>query len=199
MPVGVPKVGYRLGEDQPADWIDLYNCLFRERLLFCCQDLNEELANQLIGILLYLNCEENDEDDVIMYINCPGGGITGGVGLYDVINYVDAEVTTICVGIAASIASFVLMGGTVGKRIAFPNSRVMIHQPAGGSRGQTSLVLSEAEEMVRIRNEVIQVYSERTGHSVSKIIDDMNRDRYMTAREAKKYGLVDEVATHLQG
>ena len=130
MPVGVPKVAYRFSDDQPADWIDLYNCLYRERYLFLCQDLNEELSNQLIGIMLYLNGEESDRD-VYLYINSLGGAITSGMGLYDVINFIDSDVTTICIGTAASIASFVLMGGTYGKRTA-PAQRANHDTPARG-------------------------------------------------------------------
>lgn len=196
MPVGVPKVAYRLSDDQPADWIDLYNCLYRERFLFLCQDLNEELSNQLIGIMLYLNGEEGT-DDVLLYINSLGGAITSGIGLYDVINFIDSDVTTICIGTAASIASFVLTGGTLGKRTALPNARIMIHQPAGGSQGQTASVLSEAEEMVRLRDDLVHIYSQRTGQRPAQIRDDLGRDVFMSAHEAKAYGLVDQIAiTH---
>lgn len=193
MPVGVPKVAYRLADDQPADWIDLYNCLYRERFLFLCQDLNEELSNQLIGIMLYLNGEESD-NDVYLYINSLGGAITHGIGLYDVMNFIDSDVSTICIGTAASIASFVLMGGTMTKRTALPNARVMIHQPAGGSQGQTASVLSEAEEMVRLRDDLIHVYAQRTGQTADRIKEDLGRDQFMCAREAKGYGLVDQIA-----
>ena len=196
MPVGVPKVSYQLAEDQPADWIDLYNCLYRERFLFLCQDLTEELSNQLIGIMLYLNGEES-MDDLFLYINSPGGKMTAGVGIYDVMGFIDADVNTICIGRAASIASFVLMGGTTGKRTAGPNARMMIHQPAGGSQGQTSIVLSEAQEVVRLRQQVMDVYCERTGQSAERIREDMYRDEYMTAHEARDYGLVDQVGADL--
>ena len=193
MPVGVPKVPYRLTEDSVADWVDLYNRLYRERYLFLCQDLNAELSNQLIGLMIYLNAED-DSKGLFMYINSPGGSVTGGIGVYDVMNFVAATVTTICVGTAASMASFVLNGGTRGHRIALPNARVMIHQPGGGSRGQTSLVLSEAKEMLRMNQEVVNIYAERTGKTPGQIRIDMKRDQYMSAREAKGYGLVDQVA-----
>lgn len=193
MPVGVPKVAYRLADDQPAEWIDLYNGLYRERFLFLCHDLNEELSNQLIGIMLYLNSEES-MDDVCLYINSLGGAITHGIGLYDVMNFIDSDVTTICMGIAASIASFVLMGGATGKRTALPNARVMIHQPAGSSQGQTGSVLSEAVEMVRLRDNLVQLYAQRTGQTTNKIKDDLGRDEFMDAREAKGYGLVDQIS-----
>ena len=194
MPLGVPKVPFYYSNDDPGEWVDLYNRLYRDRVLFLCNDLKDELANQLIGIMLYLNAEDND-DGLFMYINSPGGSVTCGIGVYDAMNYVNADVTTICVGTAASMASFVLAGGATGKRISLPHTRIMIHQPAGGSQGQTSIVLSEADEMVRLRKEVISIYSERTGQPSDKIQADMNRDQYMSAHEAREYGLVDQVAS----
>jgi ATP-dependent Clp protease protease subunit len=194
MPLGVPKVPFTYSSEHPGEWVDLYNRLYRDRVLFLCNDLGDELANQLIGIMLYLNAEDND-DGLFMYINSPGGSVTCGIGVYDAMNYVDADVTTICVGTAASMASFVLAGGATGQRISLPHARLMIHQPAGGSQGQTSIVLSEADEMVRLRKEVISIYSDRTGQPSEKIQADMNRDQYMSAHEAKEYGLVDQVAS----
>ena len=144
--------------------------------------------------MLYLNAEDTVQG-LFMYINSPGGSVTCGIGVYDAMNYVQADVTTIFVGTAASMASFVLSGGTRGKRISLPNSRLMIHQPGGGCQGQTSLVLSEAEEMLRIRNDVITIYADRTGQSLARISQDMGRDQFMSAREAKQYGLVDQVAS----
>nr|UXE31002.1 Clp protease proteolytic subunit [Ostreobium quekettii] len=192
MPIGVPKVPFRLPGEPDAQWVDLYNRMFRERILFLCQDLGDELANQLIGVMLYLNSEENGQD-LYIYINSPGGSVTCGIGVYDIVNYVTADVTTIAVGTAASMASFVLAGGTYGRRIAFPHSRIMIHQPEGGSQGQASEVILESEEVIRIRKQVGQIYSNRTGQSLNQISKDMDRDQFMSAREAKEYGLVDHV------
>ena len=192
MPIGLPKVPFRLPGEPTAQWVDLYNRLYRERVLFLCQDLEDELSNQLIGIMLYLNAEEKDKDFFI-YINSPGGSVTCGIAVYDIMNYVDSEVTTLCVGTAASMASFVLAGGTRGKRIAFPHSRIMIHQPEGGSQGQASEVLYESKEVIRIRRQVGKIYSNRTGQNLSKISRDMDRDQFMSAREAKEYGLVDHL------
>lgn len=194
MPIGVPKVPYRLPGEEMAQWVDLYNRLYRDRILFLCQDLDDELANQLIGIMLYLNAEDTSQG-IFVYINSPGGSVTCGIGVYDAMNYIQSDVTTICVGTAASMASFVLAGGTRGKRLALPHSRIMIHQPGGGSQGQTSLVLSEAEEMLRIRDEVVSIYADRTGQTLARISQDMNRDQFMSAREAKDYGLVDQIAS----
>ncbi len=145
---------------------------------------------------LYLNAEDTSQG-LFLYINSPGGSVTCGIGLYDAMNYVQSDVTTICVGTAASMASFVLAGGTRGKRLALPHSRIMIHQPGGGSQGQTSLVLSEAEEMLRLRDEVVSIYADRTGQNIARISKDMNRDQFMSAREAKDYGLVDQIASSI--
>nr|YP_009367522.1 proteolytic subunit 2 of clp protease [Pseudoneochloris marina]ARK14474.1 proteolytic subunit 2 of clp protease [Pseudoneochloris marina] len=194
MPIGVPKVPYRFPGEEYAQWVDLYNRLYRERVLFLCQDLDDELANQLIGIMLYLNGEDKSKG-IYVYINSPGGSVTCGVGVYDAMNYIKSDVTTICVGTAASMASFVLAGGTRGKRLALPHSRIMIHQPEGGSQGQASVVLSESEEVLRIRDEVAQIYAERTNQPLERISRDMNRDQFMSAREAKDYGIVDQIAS----
>ena len=192
MPIGVPKVPFRLPGEPSAQWVDLYNRLYRERLLFLCQDLDDELSNQLIGVMLYLNAEEEAKDFYI-YINSPGGSVTCGIAVYDIVNYIDSDVTTLCVGTAASMASFILAGGTRGKRIAFPHSRIMIHQPEGGSQGQASEVLSESEEVVRIRHQVGKIYADRTGQNLNRISRDMDRDQFMSAREAKDYGLIDHL------
>jgi len=192
MPIGVPKVPFRLPGEPDAQWVDLYNRLYRERVLFLCQDLNDELANQLIGIMLYLNAEESSQD-LYIYINSPGGSVTCGIAVYDILNYIQVEVITLCVGTAASMASFILTGGSRGKRIAFPHSRIMIHQPEGGSQGQASEIVSESEEVVRIRRQVGKIYSSRTGQSLARISKDMDRDQFMSAREAKEYGLVDHL------
>jgi ATP-dependent Clp protease protease subunit len=159
-----------------------------------CQDLDDELANQLIGIMIYLNAEDKSKG-VYIYINSLGGSITCGVSVFDAMNYIKSDVTTICVGTAASMASFVLAGGQKGKRLALPHSRIMIHQPEGGSQGQASVVVSESEEVARIRAEVVDIYSERTGQTLEQISRDMNRDQYMSAHEAKDYGLVDQIAS----
>ena len=193
MPIGVPKVPFRMPGESTAQWVDLFNRLSRDRVLFLCSELKDDIANQLIGIMLFLNAEE-EKKGLYLYINSPGGSLTCGIAVYDSMNFIEAEVTTICVGTAASVASFVLAGGNLGKRIAFPNSRIMIHQPEGGSQGQASEIVFEASEVARIRQEVAKAYSERTGQSLSQIIRDMDRDQYMSAREAKDYGIVDQVA-----
>ena len=193
MPIGVPKVPFRLPGEPSAQWVDLYNRLYRERVLFLCQELDDELANQLVGIMLYLNSEDKNKG-LYLYINSPGGSVTCGIAVYDAMNYVQSPVTTICVGTAASMASFILAGGDTGKRIALPYSRIMIHQPEGGSQGQASEVLAESEEVMRIRRQVGQIYAQRTGQPLSRISRDMDRDQFLSSEEAKTYGLVDQVA-----
>ena len=137
MPIGVPKVPFRLPGEPSAQWVDLYNRLYRERVLFLCQELDDELANQLVGIMVFLTAEDNSKG-LYIYINSPGGSVTSGIAVYDGMNYATIDITTICVGTAASMASFVLAGGEKGKRIALPHSRIMIHQPEGGNQGQAS-------------------------------------------------------------
>ena len=197
MPIGVPKVPFRLPGEPSAQWVDLYNRLYRDRVLFLCQELDDELANQLIGIMVFLSAEDKSKG-LYIYINSPGGSVTCGIAVYDGMNYAKADVTTICVGTAASMASFVLAGGERGKRIALPHSRIMIHQPEGGNQGQASEVLSESEEVIRLRREVAKIYAQRTNQSLSKISRDMDRDQFMSAKEAKEYGLVDQVAVDVK-
>nr|AYC64747.1 Clp protease proteolytic subunit [Boodleopsis sp. FL1161] len=194
MPIGVPKIPFKLPGEPAADWVDLYNRLYRERVLFLCHHLNDELANQLIGIMLFLN-GENPSKDLYMYINSPGGSVTCGIGIYDIMNYIRPDITTICVGTAASMASFILTGGNRGKRLAFPHSRVMIHQPEGGSQGQADQVLWESKHVRNVRKQVGHIYAERTGQSLNVISKDMDRDQFMSAHEAQSYGLVDHLAS----
>ena len=223
MPVGVPKVITRLSDDEEeaAQWVDLFHGLFRKRFLFLCQELKDELANQLIGMMVYFdqiegkfdkedtenksdidnNIDNNNGNDdkkekdpnIYMYLNCPGGSAICGIALYDIMNLLERDVTTICAGSCASMGSFILTGGTRGKRIALPHCRIMIHQPEGGSKGQSIDVTKDSEEVRRIREQVIEIYVERTGQSIEQIEEDLERDEFMSAREAKMYGLVDHV------
>lgn len=193
MPIGVPKVEYRLPGEAEADWIDLYNCLYRERMLFLCQDLDDEVANQLISLMLYLNAEDPSQP-FFMYINSLGGSVTCGIGVYDIMRYLHSGITTICMGTASSMASFVLAGGTYGRRLSLPNGRIMIHQPEGGGEGQASEILSESSEVNRIRKQIGIIYATRTQQSIERIARDMDRDQFMSADEARSYGLIDFVA-----
>ena len=192
MPIGVPKVPFRLPGESSPQWVDLFTRLYRERVLFMCQELGDELANQLIGIMLYLSAEDSSQE-LYLHINSAGGSVTCGIALYDAMHYIEADVTTLCVGSAASMASFVLAGGTKGKRIALPHARIMIHQPEGGSKGQASEVISESEEVMRIRRQIGRLYAKQTGQPLSRISRDMDRDQFLSAQEARAYGLVDLV------
>lgn len=194
MPIGIPKVPYRLPGESSGEWVDIYNRLYRERMLFFCQDLDDELTNQLVGVLLYLNTEKIASKDIALHINSPGGSVSCGLALYDTINYIDPDVLTLCIGTAASMASFILAAGTRNKRVALPHSRIMIHQPEGGSQGQASEILSEAEEVLRVRRQIERIYAERTGQSIERISQDINRDQFMSAIEARNYSLIDHVS-----
>lgn len=192
MPIGVPKLAYRLPGETNIQWVDVYNRLYRERVLFLCQDLEDELANQLVGVLLFLNSEQIKT--IGLYINSPGGSVPSGMGLYDTMNYIESPVTTICVGTAASMASVILAGGQLGQRIALAHSRIMIHQPEGGIRGQASEILAECHEILRLRQQLGNIYAKQTKKPLKRIARDLDRDKFMSASEAKEYGLVDLVA-----
>jgi ATP-dependent Clp protease protease subunit len=192
MPIGIPKVPYRMPGDSYTQWIDIYNRLYRERIIFIGKDIDDELANQIIAVMLYLDSEDAGKD-IILYINSPGGYVTSGMAIYDTMQHIKSDVVTICVGLAASMGSFLLAAGTKGKRVALPHSRIMIHQPSGGTRGQASDIEIEAREILRIRSQLNQIYADRTGQPLSRIEKDMDRDFFMSAQEAKEYGLIDRV------
>lgn len=192
MPIGVPKVPYRMPGETYTQWIDIYNRLYRERIIFLGRDIDDEIANQITAVMLYLDSEDPGKD-IYLYINSPGGVITSGMMIYDTMQHIKSDVVTICVGLAASMGSFLLAAGTKGKRLALPHSRVMIHQPSGGTRGQATDIEIEAREIIRIRHQLNQIYADNTGQPVSKIEKDMDRDFFMSAQEAKEYGLIDRV------
>lgn len=195
MPIGVPKVAYRLPGEAIPQWVDLYNRLYRERVLFLGSGLDDELANQLNGIMLYLSAEDSTKR-LFLYINSPGGSVTAGLSVFDIMHYVNAAVTTIGIGFAASMASFILAGGERGSRIVLPHCRLMVHQPQGGMQGQASEVLLEKDEIVRLRKLVGRLYVDLTGQPADIVARDLDRDTYMSAREARAYGLVDLVASN---
>jgi ATP-dependent Clp protease protease subunit len=192
MPIGVPKVPYRMPGEQFTQWIDIYNRLYRERIIFLGRDVDDEIANQIIAVMLYLDSEDPGKD-IYLYINSPGGMVTSGMAIYDTMQHIKSDVVTICVGLAASMGSFLLAAGTKGKRLALPHSRIMIHQPSGGTRGQATDIEIEAREILRIRHQLNNIYAERTGQPLSKIEKDMDRDFFMSAEESKEYGLIDRV------
>ncbi|CCH68102.1 ATP-dependent Clp protease proteolytic subunit [Richelia intracellularis HH01] len=192
MPIGVPKVPYRMPGEQYTQWIDIYNRLYRERIIFLGRDVDDEIANQIIAVMLYLDSEDPGKD-IYLYINSPGGMVTSGMAIYDTMQHVKSNVVTICVGLAASMGSFLLAAGNKGKRLALPHSRIMIHQPSGGTRGQATDIEIEAREILRIRHQLNKIYSQNTGQLLSKIEKDMDRDFFMSAQEALEYGLIDKV------
>lgn len=195
MPIGVPKVAYRVPGAQQADWVDLYNRLYRERILFVGQQIADDIANQLIGVMLYLDSEDNTKP-IYMYINSPGGSVTSGFAMFDTMRHIKSEVSTINVGLAASMGSFLLCGGTKGKRLALPHSRTMIHQPAaGGIRGQASDIKVEAEQILAIRERIVNYYSLLSGQPKEKVALDLDRDNFLSAQESMEYGLIDRVIT----
>ena len=195
MPIGVPKVAYRLPGEAIPQWVDLYNRLYRERVLFLGSGLDDELANQLNGIMLYLSAEDSTKR-LFLYINSPGGSVTAGLSVFDIMHYVNAAVTTIGIWFAASMASFILAGGERGSRIVLPHCRLMVHQPQGGMQGQASEVLLEKDEIVRLRKLVGRLYVDLTGQTADVVARDLDRDTYMSAREARAYRLVDLVASN---
>ncbi|MEC4982638.1 MAG: ATP-dependent Clp protease proteolytic subunit [Oscillatoria sp. PMC 1068.18] len=194
MPIGVPKVPYQLPGQPYSDWINIYDRLYRERIIFLGRGINDGLANQIIAVMLYLDSEDSSKP-IYLYINSPGGSVTAGMAIFDTMQHIKSDVITICVGLAASMGSFLLAAGTKGKRLALPHSRIMIHQPLGGVQGrrQATDIEIEAKEILRIKNQLNQMLAERTGQTIEKIEKDTDRDYFMSAQEAKEYGLIDKV------
>jgi len=192
MPIGVPKVAYRVPGSQGADWVDIYNRLYRERIIFLGSEIDDELANQIIGVMLYLDSEDSDKP-IYLYINCPGGSVISGLAIFDCMQHIKSEVITINLGLSASMASFILAAGSKGKRLALPSSRIMIHQPMGGAQGQAEDIKVEARQVMRIRDNLVKMYSMMTGQTQDQITKDLDRDNFMSAQEAADYGLIDRV------
>jgi ATP-dependent Clp protease protease subunit len=171
---------------------DIFSRLLRERIIFLGEEIDDEMANSIVAQLLLLDAE-NPEKDIMMYINSPGGVITAGMAIYDTMKHVRADVSTICLGEAASMGAFLLSGGTKGKRMALPSARIMIHQPLGGAKGQATDIEIEAKEILRMKKELNTLLAEHTGQTIEKIYADTERDNYMSAQEAVEYGLIDKV------
>ena len=198
MPIGVPKVAYRVPGASSGDWVDIYNRLYRERIIFLGQEIDDEICNQIIAVMLFSDAED-PEKPLYLYINSPGGSVIAGLALYDTIPHIGSQVITVNIGMAASMASFILGAGERGKRIALPNSRVMIHQPMGGSEGQAEDIRVEAEQILKIKGTLVTMYSQMTGNSREQIIKDLDRDNYMSAEQALDYGLIDKIVTSVDG
>lgn len=171
---------------------DIYSRLLRERIIFLGEPIDDAVANTVIAQLLFLDAE-NSKEDIKIYINSPGGSVTSALALYDTMQHVKADVSTICIGQAASAAAVLLACGAKGKRFSLPNARVLIHQVMGGVEGQQKDVEIQAKEMLRIKNQINQILSQHTGQPIKKIEQDSDRDYFMTAEEAKKYGVVDKI------
>jgi ATP-dependent Clp protease, protease subunit len=166
--------------------------LYRERIIFLGSEIDDELANQIIGVMLYLDSEDNTKP-IYLYINCPGGSVISGLAIYDAMQHIQSEVITINLGLAASMASFLLAAGSKGKRLALPSSRVMIHQPMGGAQGQAEDIKVEAAQILKIRDNICQLYAQFTGRTVQQIVQDLDRDNFLSSYEAVDYGLIDRV------
>ncbi len=171
---------------------DIFSRLLRERIIFLGEEIDDEMANSIVAQLLLLD-SENPEKDIMMYINSPGGVITAGFAIYDTMKHIRADVSTICLGEAASMGAFLLSAGTKGKRMALPSARIMIHQPLGGAQGQATDIEIEAKEILRMKKELNTLLAEHTGQTIEKIYADTERDNYMSAQEAVEYGLIDKV------
>ena len=196
MPIGTPSVPYRLPGSQYERWVDIYTRLGVERILFLGSEVTDGVANALVAQMLYLDSEDNSKP-IYLYINSPGGSVTAGLAIYDTMQYVKSDVVTICVGLAASMGAFLLSAGTKGKRLALPHSRIMIHQPLGGtSQRQASDIEIEAREILRIKDMLNQSMADMTGQPFEKIEKDTDRDYFLSAAEAKEYGLIDRVIAH---
>ena len=171
---------------------DIYSRLLKDRVVFLGSEIDDQVANLVIAQLLFLEAEDPDKD-IRLYINSPGGSISAGMAIYDTMQYISCDVATTCVGMAASMGAFLLAAGEIGKRSALPNSEIMIHQPLGGTQGQAADIEIHARRIIRMRDDINRILAERTGQPLERINLDTDRDHFMTAQEAKEYGLVDEV------
>jgi len=171
---------------------DIYSRLLNDRIIMLSEEVNDTTASLIVAQLLFLEAQDPDKD-IQFYINSPGGSVTAGLAIYDTMQYIKADVSTICIGMAASMGAFLLAAGAKGKRIALPNAEIMIHQPSGGSRGQASDIKIQAEQILKIREKLNKMLAENTGKSIEQIALDTERDHYMSAEEALEYGLIDKV------
>jgi ATP-dependent Clp protease, protease subunit len=174
---------------------DIYSRLLKDNIIFLGTPIDDQIANLIVAQLLFLEAED-PEKDINVYINSPGGSVTAGLAIYDTMQFIRPDVTTICVGMCASMGALLLTAGAKGKRFALPNSRILIHQPSGGMQGQATDVRIHAEELIRIRELTSQILAKHTGQSMEQIELDVERDRYLSAAQAKAYGLIDEVIAH---
>lgn len=186
----VPTVVEQTGRGERA--YDIYSRLLKDRIIFLSDEVNDTTASLVVAQLLFLEAEDPDKD-IHLYINSPGGSVTAGMAIYDTMQYIKPDVSTICIGMAASMGAFLLNAGAKGKRFALPNSEIMIHQPLGGAKGQATDIEIHAKWILKIKERLNKILSERTGQPIEKIQEDTERDNFMSAQEAKESGLIDEV------
>jgi ATP-dependent Clp protease protease subunit len=189
----VPMVVEQSGRGERA--YDIYSRLLKERVIFLVGPVNDQMANLIVAQLLFLE-SENPDKDISLYINSPGGSVSAGLAIFDTMNFIKPDVSTLCTGLAASMGAFLLAAGAKGKRFSLPNSRIMIHQPSGGSQGQASDIEIQAKEILYLRERLNRILAERTGQSMEQIHKDTDRDRFMSGDEAVDYGLIDKVLTN---
>ncbi|MCH5313079.1 MAG: ATP-dependent Clp endopeptidase proteolytic subunit ClpP [Helicobacter sp.] len=188
----IPYVIERTGRGERS--YDIYSRLLKDRIILLSGEINDHIASSIVAQLLFLEAED-PEKDINFYINSPGGVITSAFSIYDTMNYIRSDISTICIGQAASAGAFLLSSGTKGKRFSLPNSRIMIHQPLGGAQGQATDIEIQAKEILRLKKSLNEIMAQNTGQSVEKISLDTERDYFMSGEEAKKYGLIDEILT----
>ena len=186
----VPYVVEQKGQGEIS--YDIYSRLLKDRIIFLGEEVNDATASLVVAQLLFLESEDPTKD-IYLYINSPGGSVTAGFAIYDTMNYIKCDVSTICIGMAASMGAFLLSGGTKGKRLALPNAEIMIHQPSGGARGQETEIRIVAEEILKTRKKLNEILAANTGRTFEQLEVDTERDNYMTAQEALEYGLIDRI------
>ena len=188
----VPMVVEQTGKGERS--YDIFSRLLNDRIIFLSDEVNDATASLVVAQLLFLEAQDPDKD-ICFYINSPGGSVTAGMAIYDTMNYVKCDVSTICIGMAASMGAFLLSAGAKGKRIALPNSEIMIHQPLGGAKGQATDIKIQADLILRTRDNLNRILAENTGRSIEEIARDTERDNFMTAQQALEYGLIDKIFT----
>ncbi len=186
----IPYVVEKTGRGERS--YDIYSRLLKDRIIMLSGEVNDAVASSIVAQLLFLEAED-PEKDIYFYINSPGGVVTAGMAIYDTMNYIRSDVATICVGQAASMGAFLLSSGAKGKRYALPHARIMIHQPLGGAQGQATDIAIQAEEILRMKAELNALLAKHTGQSIKRVEKDTDRDNYMSSKEAKEYGMIDEV------
>ncbi|MEL7604888.1 MAG: ATP-dependent Clp endopeptidase proteolytic subunit ClpP [Sedimentibacter saalensis] len=186
----VPYVVEQTGRGERS--YDIYSRLLKDRIIILSDEVNDATASVIVAQLLFLESEDPDKD-IQLYINSPGGSITAGMAIYDTMQYIKPDVSTICIGMAASMGAFLLLSGAKGKRFALPNSEIMIHQPLGGMKGQASDIKIHADRIIKIRDTLNNIISERTSQPIEKVENDTDRDNFMTAEDAKAYGIIDDI------